>query len=151
MALDMYLEARCAVSPEDAALVLTRSKAISDAIGYVAPMVKPGNDPVPLEVSAVLVRLGYWRTFWPLHYWFVNNLQEGNDDNRPVRVGNSALEELEDALDQVDDDPLSVTEHFVVDDGSTLVGSELAYTQKVIAAARQLQRRGWDIYYRSSS
>ena len=60
-------------------------------------------------------------------------------------------EELEDALDQVDDDPLSVTEHFVVDDGSTLVGSELAYTQKVIAAARQLQRRGWDIYYRSSS
>ena len=51
----------------------------------------------------------------------------------------------------MDDDPLSVTEHFVVDDGSTLVGSELAYTQKVIAAARQLQRRGWDIYYRSSS
>ena len=39
----------------------------------------------------------------------------------------------------------------VVDDGSTLAGSELAYTQKVIAAARQLQRRGWDIYYRSSS
>lgn len=150
MALDMYLEARCSVAPGDATLAPTR-KAISDAIGYVAPMAKPINDPASLEVSAVMVRLGYWLTFWPLHYWFVNNLQEGNDDNRPVRVGNSALEELEDALDQVDDDPLSVTEHFVVDDGSTLVGSELAYTQKVIAAARQLQRRGWDIYYRSSS
>ena len=79
MALDMYLEARCSVAPGDATLAPTR-KAISDAIGYVAPMAKPINDPASLEVSAVMVRLGYWRTFWPLHYWFVNNLQEGNDD-----------------------------------------------------------------------
>ena len=53
---------------------LRHGKAISDAIGYVAPMAKPINDPASLEVSAVMVRLGYWRTFWPLHYWFVNNL-----------------------------------------------------------------------------
>ncbi len=150
MKLDMFLEARRSVALGDAALAST-CKAIGDAIDHVVPMTKPVNDPVISELSAVVVRLGYWCKFWSMHDWFVNNLQEGNDDNRPVRVGNSALEELEEALEQVGNDPLPGNESFGEAGGNRVSGSELAYTRKVIAAARQLQRSGWDIYYRSSS
>lgn len=61
----------------------------------------------------MIVRVGYWRKFDPLHRWFVSNVQEGHDDCRPAYIAPDVLAELEEQLDQVSDDPESASEHFV--------------------------------------
>lgn len=151
LALEMYLEARRPIPPGDPILEPVRD-AISYAIGYAPPVEKPGNDPALMEVSAVVVRVGHWRKFWPLHNWFVNNVQDGNDDSRPVLVSDQQLEELEENLDQVDDDPDSAGEFFMDDNDEDvrLDPNEVDFTLRVIVQARKLQAQGWDIYYRGS-
>ncbi|GLQ52494.1 hypothetical protein ACFFJT_13070 [Dyella flava] len=150
MGLDMYLEARFYLPPYDETLAPIRA-AIGKAIGYVPPAEKPDNDPTLLEVTGVSVRVGYWRKFDPLHQWFVNNVQGGHDDCRPSFVSSEVLTELEDQLDQIDDDPQSASEHFIIEDDSTLDETDVDYTIKVLVHAKHLQERGWDIYYRASS
>lgn len=151
MGLDMYLEARRYIAPGDPALAPVRA-AIGAAIGYTPPAEKPDNDPELMEVCAVVVRLGYWCKFWPLHNWFVNNAQDGHDDCRPSFINPSTLEELEDNLDQVDDDPDSAGEFFMddTDEDVKLDPDEVDFSIRMIAQARKLQAQGWDIYYRGS-
>jgi len=151
MGLDMYLEARRYIAPGDPILQPVR-EAIGHAIGYAPPAVKPDNDPASMEVCAVVVLIGYWRKFWPLHHWFVDSVQEGHDDGRPAFINPSTLEELEDILDQVDDDPDSASEYFMDETVDTvrLDPKDVDFTIRVIVQARKLQAQGWDIYYRSS-
>ena len=94
MGLDMYLEARRYISPIDKETEPLR-RAIEAAIGREPATEKPHGEPELLEVCAVVVRVGYWRKFWPLHNWFVNNAQDGHDDCRPAFINPSTLEELE--------------------------------------------------------
>lgn len=154
MGLDMYLEARRYIAPGDPILQPVR-EAIGHAIGYAPAAVKPDNDPASMEVCAVVVLIGYWRKFWPLHHWFVDSVQEGHDDGRPAFINPSTLEELEDILDQVDDDPDSASEYFMDEtveatDLVQLDPADVDFTLRVIVQARKLQAQGWDIYYRSS-
>ena len=149
MGLDMYLEAKRCVAPYDAQTEPMR-RAIGAAIGYVPPKEKPGQDETLLEVSGVMVRVGYWRKFDGLHQWFVNNVQEGHDDCRPAFVSVDTLTELEEQLEQVSDDPASASEHFTADIDETLEDGEVDYTLNVLHHARRLQEQGWDIYYRAS-
>lgn len=151
MGLDMYLEARRYISPIDKETEPMR-RAIEAAIGREPATEKPHGEPELLEVCAVVVRVGYWRKFWPLHNWFVNNAQEGNDDCRPVLVSAQQLEELEENLDQVEDDPDSAGDFFMddTDEDVRLDPDEVDFTLRVIVQARKLQAQGWDIYYRGS-
>ena len=107
MGLDMYLEARFYLPPYDRGLAPIR-KAIADAIGYIPPQEKLEDDTALMEVTGVSVRVGYWRKCDPLHQWFVSNIQAGADDCRSAFVSATALNELEEQLDQVRDDPGSV-------------------------------------------
>lgn len=149
MGLDMYLEARFYLPPYDGALAPIRM-AIGKAIGYTPPKERPDNDATLLEITGVSVRVGYWRKLDCLHRWFVTNVQDGSDDCRPAFVSPNVLTELEIQLDQVKDVPKSARELFTVEDDGTLDEDDVDYTLKVLAHAKRLQERGWDIYYRAS-
>jgi len=52
---------------------------------------------VPIKfdrVTYILENMAYWRNCRAIHQWFVDNLQEGNDDCRPVELERSTLERL---------------------------------------------------------
>ena len=149
MGLDMYLEARRYLSPYNEELAPVR-KAVADAIGYQQKAEKWTDDRGLYQVNGVSLFVGYWRKCYPIHQWFVQNVQEGHDDCRPAFVPESTLKALEEQLDQVDDDPESASEFFVLDEGETLGGGDVDYAIRIIHHARQLQQQGWDIYYRSS-
>lgn len=149
MGLDMYLEAKLHLPPYSAELAPVR-QAIGQAIGYTPPTEKPDNDATLMEITGVIVRVGYWRKFDPLHQWFVSNVQEGHDDCRPAYIAPDVLVELEEQLDQVSDDPESASEHFISEGDEPLDEGEIDYTLKVVVQAKKLQERGWDIYYRAS-
>ena len=90
----------------------------------------------------MVVLIGYWRKFWPLHHWFVDSVQEGHDDGRPAFINPSTLEELEDILDQVDDDPDSASEYFMDEtveatDLVQLDPADVDFTFRVIVQAQQ--------------
>ena len=76
MRLEMYLEAHRHIPPHNTKTEPMR-RTIGAAIGYTRPVEKPSSVSELLEVYAVVVRVGYWHGFWPLHNWFVNNMQEG--------------------------------------------------------------------------
>lgn len=149
MGLDMYLEGRRYLSPTDEGTAPAR-KAVAAAIGFEPPASKPGGEPELMEVVAVSVRVGYWRKSYPLHQWFVDNVQEGHDDCRPAYVSDSVLRELQARLEQVRSAPESVSEHFVVEEGEALDEDEIDFALDVLSHARRLQEAGWDLYYRSS-
>jgi hypothetical protein len=149
MGLDMYLEAKLHLPPYDKALDPVR-RAIGQAIGYTPPMEKPDNDATLMEITGVTVRVGYWRKFDSLHRWFVNHVQEGHDDCRPAYVSPETLAELEEQLDQVSNDPASASEYFVREDDDPMTEDDIDYTLRIVAQAKKLQERGWDIYYRAS-
>jgi hypothetical protein len=149
MGLDMYLEATRYVAPCDAQTEPMR-RAIGAAIGYLPPKEKPGQDASLLEVSGVMVRVGYWHKFDALHQWFVSNVQQGHDDCRAAFVSVDTLIKLEEQLEQVSDDPQSASEHFTADINETLEDGEVDYTLRILHHAKRLQEQGWDIYYRAS-
>lgn len=47
---------------------------------------------------------GYWRKANAIHNWFVENVQDGNDDQRDYRVSIEQLQELLNIVDEVLDD-----------------------------------------------
>jgi hypothetical protein len=145
----MYLEAKRHVAPCDPQTEPMR-RAIGTAIGCVPPKEKPGHDASLLEVSGVTVRVGYWRKFGVLHQWFVSNVQEGHDDDRPAYVSVETLMELTEQLEQVSDYPASASEYFTSDKDETLDEGDVDYTLKVLYHAKRLQEQGWDITYRAS-
>lgn len=149
MGLDMYLEAKLHLPPYSEERAPVR-QAIGQAIGYNPPVEKPGNDATLMEITDVTARLGYWRNFDPLHQWFVTNAQEGHDDCWPAYIAPDVLAALEEQLDQVSDDPESVSEHFISESDELMTEGDIDYTLHIVVQAKKLQERGWDIYYRAS-
>lgn len=149
MGLEMFLEARRPISPIDLRDGPKR-RAIGAAIGFTPPNDKPGGSPSLMEVTGVMVAIGHWYAFWPLHNWFINQIQEGHDDGRPTFVSPEVLEALEEILDEVDDDPDVAGNYFqdVEVEEVKIDPMELDFTLRVIIQARKLQSQGWDIYYR---
>lgn len=148
MGLDMYLEAKRYVAPYDEHSEPMRH-AIGAAIGYVPPKVKPGHDASLLEVCGVTVRVGYWRKFGALHRWFVDNVQEGDDNCRPAYVQEDCLRGLQRLCERMIAHSACVTEQVSVDRADWGI-EELPYTLDILTHAIILQQQGWDIYYRAS-
>ena len=148
MGLVMLLEARWHVSPRDRREAPVR-RAIGTAIGYKPPKEKPGNNPALMEVVGVMVGVGRWSDFWPLHNWLINEIQEGHDDGRTTFVSPRVLEALEDILDAINDNPGSAGRYFedVEVEEVKIDPMELEFTLRVIAQARKLQSQGWDRGY----
>lgn len=54
------------------------------------------------DLTSITEEVGYWRKANHIHNWFVNNVQEGEDDCRDYEVSLEKLKELESILRVVD-------------------------------------------------
>ena len=59
------------------------------------------EDIKPERITFIVEEVGYWRKFNALHYWFVDNCQNGVDDGGEHYVSVNDLKELLDTLNQV--------------------------------------------------
>ena len=53
------------------------------------------------RVNEIEEEIGYWRKANAVHHWFVENVQEGNDDCKPYYVRKEKLQELLDTVNKV--------------------------------------------------
>ena len=145
MGLDMYLTARryfFSYSPEETAL----AKEVSKAIGAPAP------------VKEVALEAAYWRKANQIHGWFVDNVQDGEDECRPHEVDRSKLEELLNICKKIKADPDKACQLLPTRDGFFFGSTEIDdwYMQDIEETIRQIEPLLTDSYkdywfeYRSS-
>jgi hypothetical protein len=83
MGLDMYLHKRTYVKnwshmrPEELHQVTVKKN----------NKVVPVNQIDPANVAYIVQEAGYWRKANAIHRWFVDNVQDGNDDCKPTTSG----------------------------------------------------------------
>ena len=147
MGLDMYLRAKRYYWKSNDKDVET-SKKIAEAMGTPE-----------LDVREVSVLVGQWRKANAIHNWFVENVQEGDDDCRPYIVGAEDLEELKELCiklleskdEKMAEELLPCTEGFFFGsqnyDG--YYWGDLMETIKIIDKCKSLGRE-WDFEYQSS-
>lgn len=151
MGLDMFLEAR-------RFLWVFKDGTGSDAgaAGKIREALPDLGDMTPSHVTA---EAAYWRKANAIHAWFVDNVQDGEDDCRYYPVRREQLEQLADLCDQVLADPTKASALLPTKGGFFFGGldydewyvSKLEYTRDRL---RELLGRpeleGWEFYYHSS-
>lgn len=106
MGLNMSLKSRLYASSHLEATA-SLSKAVAEVLGYCLRDERSDADSGVFKINGVSISIGYWRKCYPIHTWFVNNVQEGHDDCRPAFVFESASDTLAEKLNRVNDDPTS--------------------------------------------
>jgi hypothetical protein len=150
MGLDMYLVAKRHISQYQEA-----DKALGTELMQHFPELA-----ADLTVQEVTVRVGYWRKANHIHKWFVDNVQDGEDNCAGYYVSREALDELRRRCQQVLD-----FRHLAVENLPTASGfffgntdydeyyfSSVEHTIKIIDSALLLldADQDWDIEYSSS-
>ena len=145
MGLDMYLSARQYLWKHDDE-ISTQRKKISELLGVDG-----------VEAKSVIFEAMYWRKANAIHNWFVDNVQDGDDDCKENYVETEQLEQLLadciQALETKDSDVLPPTEGFFF--GSTEVDeyywADIAETkEKLSSLLNNEASKKWDFYYQSS-
>ena len=94
MGLDMYLNAERYLWGHDEG-----DKQISENIGQLIGL------PADRKVKTITVEAGYWRKANQIHHWFVQNVQDGEDDCRSAYVSQEKLTELRELCQRAIDNP----------------------------------------------
>lgn len=154
MGLDMYLNAKRYVSKH----FDKDDEARQEAIANVFPELKGrkgrwDNSPI----KEVTIEAGYWRKANAIHKWFVDNVQEGEDDCRPYYVGREDLEKLKALCQQIldfrhlasDKLPPQVGFFFGSDQVDDWYFQDLQDTVQIIDDCLSLPSN-WDFEYRAS-
>jgi hypothetical protein len=144
MGLDMYLRKKTYVknwehTPDDQKHQVTVLKG-----GTTVTSINPDR------VSYITEEVGYWRKANQIHRWFVDNVQEGNDDCGSYYVDREKLEELLDLVNDVLTDPAVKGPELLFgsyDYGEYYV-EDLEETRKILTAV--LAEEGGDFEYHSS-
>lgn len=55
----------------------------------------------PKKITYIEERIGYWRKANAVHSWFVENVQDGEDDCQPHYVSKDSLEELKSLCEKI--------------------------------------------------
>ena len=149
MGLDMYLTAKRYVSDYDDA-----DKALGTELMRHFPELAADQ-----TIQEVTVRVGYWRKANAIHQWFVDNVQDGEDNCASYYVSREALDELKAhcALvlanrDQAADELPTASGFFF---GSTEYDAwyfqSLEHTVEILDRALSLMETGsWNIEYHAS-
>ena len=100
MGLDMYLYAREYISANDWDKNADEQK-LTNILGSMS------FAPSELERPSVTVQLpiGYWRKANQIHNWFVQKVQDGEDDCKEYLVDREQLQELLETCEKVMEDP----------------------------------------------
>jgi len=103
----MYLEARKYVSQYDFGKWTDRSGEIPTNEEYTSiKSLFPEQLTKHSDSGATIaINVGYWRKANAIHDWFVNNVQDGEDNCREYRVTTEQLQELRGLCEQVLADP----------------------------------------------
>lgn len=120
----------------------------------------PKTDVVPdgFRVNSVLVDAGYWRKANAIHHWFVENVQDGDDNCREYHVSRDKLESLRDLCRGVLDGVMKPEDALPTKDGFFFGDTEygdwyrdgLQNTVEIIDRALHAFPDEWSFYYQSS-
>lgn len=102
MGLDMYLTATRYVSKYFVNTDEETSKTIGSLFPELANFVEEDGS---FPIKGVRIEAGYWRKANSIHGWFVQNVQDGDDDCGIYPVGRDQLIQLRDHCQQVLDNP----------------------------------------------
>ena len=95
MGLDMYLNKKLYVRPKS--IYLTdmdlETKVLANGVEY--------SKFNPKNVTYVMEEVADWRKFNALHFWFVKNVQQGNDDCEEYEVTLAHFKKLQECLDLI--------------------------------------------------
>jgi hypothetical protein len=98
MGLDMYLYKKTYIWQGDWIKPEAKQEVVVKKGGEVDTKIKPER------VKYVVEEAGYWRKANQIHKWFVDVVQEGNDNCGSYYVSRDTLEELLDICKQIRDD-----------------------------------------------
>ena len=153
MGLDMYLKANRYLSSyrDDEAELAEKVRQHFPELADVVTRYE--KSPIK-EVSA---EIGYWRKANAIHKWFVDNVQEGEDDCRSYYVDRKKLQELKEICERVRDFRHLAVSQLPTASGFFFGGTEydewyfqdVEDTIKIIDQALSLPDV-WDIEYRAS-
>ena len=152
MGLDMMLNASLYLSKYNDADKQKKEKLL-EMFPELKVYLTEGENPVQ-EVKA---EIGYWRKANQIHNWFVNNVQNGEDDCRSYYVDRKQLEQLKSLCQQVLEDK-SLADKLLPTQSGFFFGSteyegyyftDLEDTVKIIDNALALPD-GWTFEYHSS-
>lgn len=109
MGLDMYLRKRIYIGAN-----FEHNK--------IAGVIYLTQDSVPLKINLnkvtyIIEDCGYWRKANGIHAWFVQNVQDGEDDCKEYYVSKSKLEELLNICLQIKANPILAPELLPTQDG----------------------------------
>mgnify|MGYP003339653075 CR=1 FL=1 len=112
------------------------------------------------KVKQLTAEVGYWRKANAIHKWFVDNVQEGEDDCGNYEVSNEKLKELLDLINQVLANKKKAHEllptqqgfFFGPQDYDEYYFQDLEYTKQLIEGIlnSDLGKKGWYLEYHSS-
>ena len=112
-----------------------------------------------MRPNYVTAEAAYWRKANAIHAWFVDNVQDGEDDCGHYPVYREQLAELADVCDKVLEDPSQANELLPTQSGFFFGSTEydewyrrnLEYTRdRIRALLDNPQLEGWEFQYHSS-
>lgn len=151
MGLDSYLHAEKYISGWSVSGDTTEYQAITALLGVSSTNACPA-----LEVT---LRVAYWRKANQIHRWFVEKVQDGEDDCKPHYVSREKLEELRNECQVVLDNPDRAQAILPTESGFFFGSTEYDedYLQDLRDTVEQLDAvlhnehlNAFDLYYRSS-
>jgi hypothetical protein len=98
MGLDMYLMRRIYVQRWDFQKPEEKHTVTVKRGGKAIPGLKPSR------ISYVIEEVGYWRKFWPLHNWFVDQVLGGVDSSQEYVVYPGMIKDLLPLLQAIKED-----------------------------------------------
>jgi hypothetical protein len=147
MGLDMYLRARCYIATWN-----NKNKAQLEAINAAIP--NRGD----IQFNQLLGEAAYWRKANHIHKWFVDNVQDGQDDCGTYHVSREQLTELRNVCQQVLDDRDQACDLLPTRDGFFFGGTDydeyywdsLEYTVEQLDKLLDPKYDDFDFEYQSS-
>jgi hypothetical protein len=152
MGLDMYLRKKTYVKNWD----FTEEKDKYEIT--VKKGGEPAEDIKTDRISYITESVGYWRKANEIHRWFVENVQDGNDDCREYYVDKKQLQELLDICKTVKENRENAENLLPTQDGFFFGGTEyddyyfedIDNTIKILEDILNEDTKCSDYYYQSS-
>jgi|TARA_B110000967_G_scaffold11738_1_gene11529 hypothetical protein len=99
MGLDMFLSRKTVFTPMKDNIGIEKEEVVKEKQKHLGGL--SGFGIYPNKVCGILEEVGYWRKDFQIHNWFVNNVQEGNDDCKQHTVHIEDLMELKQICNEV--------------------------------------------------
>jgi hypothetical protein len=154
MGLDMYLERRHYIG--------NTFKKQKERLKLITPKQQNATFPIPhidsSKIDSIIEEVAYWRKANAIHNWFVQNVQDGEDNCTPHYVSGDQLKELLETVNKVLKNKDLAEELLPTAEGFFFGGTEydryyfddLKSTKEILKVAIEEEKIGGDIYYCSS-